>query len=224
MPVRPCITIRPPGNGDTLAAHLHRARLLDDDVVTTGSVRRTRLSRAIVDIARELGAEEAVVVADAALSRYLTSRAQLDRELESQSNWPRIASAHRAVRLCSALSESPLESVSRIRIVESGLPEPELQTELADVHGRFVGRVDFYWDRLGVVGEADGMGKYVSADVLRAEKVRQERLEECGLTVVRWGWRDLADGVLRRRLLAAFARAGRSAPADRRWRPSGSAG
>jgi hypothetical protein len=61
------------------------------------------------------------------------------------------------------------------------------------VAGRFLGRVDFYWDDFGVVGEADGDGKYGDRQALIAEKRRQERLEEAGLVVVRWGWQDLRD-------------------------------
>ena len=36
--------------------------------------------------------------------------------------------------------------------------------------------------------EVDGLGKYVTPQVLRAEKLRQDRLEDCGLTVFRYTW------------------------------------
>ena len=42
------------------------------------------------------------------------------------------------------------------------------------------------------MGEADGARKYDgrAPDALLAEKRRQERLEELGFIVVRWGWDD----------------------------------
>lgn len=72
--------------------------------------------------------------------------------------------------------------------------------------GKFLGRVDFYWD-CGVVGEADGRSKYDDRDVLIREKLRQEELENAGLVVVRWTWSDLATPSLLPRLQRAFERA-----------------
>jgi hypothetical protein len=82
-------------------------------------------------------------------------------------------------------------------------------------------RVDFYWDEFGVVGEADGHAKYrLSPDSLVMEKLRQERLENAGLTVVRWGWAEAhRPDDLRRRLLSAFerGRARDQAGLPRKW-------
>ena len=69
-----------------------------------------------------------------------------------------------------------------------GLPEPEPQVLILDEHLRVVAQVDFYWDEFGMVGEADGRSKYDDRQVLTAEKVRQELLEDLRVVVVRWGW------------------------------------
>lgn len=53
-----------------------------------------------------------------------------------------------------------LESRSRHRIGRAGLPAPLTPTDLFDVSGNFVARVDFSWPRYGVVGEADGLGRH----------------------------------------------------------------
>ena len=75
------------------------------------------------------------------------------------------------------------------------LPTPEPQVTIYDPAGRFVGVVDFAWLARGVVGEADGHGKYADADdpvaIFDAEKDRQARLEALGLLVVRWNGRHL---------------------------------
>jgi very-short-patch-repair endonuclease len=72
-----------------------------------------------------------------------------------------------------------------------GLPAPELQVPLGDASR--VGIVDFYWREFGVVGEADGLMKYdeEQPESLRAEKLRQEALEDVGFIVIRWTWDDI---------------------------------
>ena len=41
------------------------------------------------------------------------------------------------------------------------IPPPDLQPRIYDLDGRFLGRLDFYWDEFGVAGEADGRLKYL---------------------------------------------------------------
>jgi hypothetical protein len=92
---------------------------------------------------------------------------------------------------------SPLESISRLAFADFGLPPPEPQVTLVwDEWGNPKIIVDFYWPDFGVVGEADGLLKYDDLDEpranpLRAEKLRQEELENLGYIVVRWTWDDI---------------------------------
>ena len=80
------------------------------------------------------------------------------------------------------------------------MPAPELQVEVR-VGGVLLGRADFGWRDAGVLGEFDGKIKYgqllrpgqSAADVVMAEKAREEALRDAHWTVVRWGWDDLAD-------------------------------
>ena len=75
-----------------------------------------------------------------------------------------------------------------------GIPAPVCQADVRDRRGAFVGRVDFAWPDLAVVGEADGRSKYEGNAVraFEAEKDRQAALEGLGLIVVRWASRHLA--------------------------------
>ena len=107
-----------------------------------------------------------------------------------------VRAARRAIALLDPLSESPGESLSRVRMAELGIPTPHLQRELRDAYG-FVARVDFMWPERGVVGEFDGRSKYgmdgdtrAAADRLWQEKLREDRIRALGLTVVRWTWDD----------------------------------
>jgi len=172
----------------------------------------TTAARTVVDLARTQSFVEGVIAADSALHKGLVSLAQLGGLLEDCSTWSGIARARRVVDFADPRAESVLESVSRVAVHEQNLPAPRTQVTLGDVSGPRC-RVDFLWDDVRVVGEADGLGKYEldggrsTRDILRAEKRREEWLADAGYEVVRWGWEDANDPPrLAQRIRAAFAR------------------
>lgn len=148
----------------------------------------TNAPRTFVDIAKSGTLREAVVMGDALVRDHITPT-KVAAVLEDCADWADVGKARTALSFLDARSESPLESVSRVIMHEHKLPPPELQVVIDTGPASY--RTDFYWKRHGLVGEADGLAKYVEAADLRAEKVRQERLERLGLRVVRWTWRDL---------------------------------
>jgi hypothetical protein len=114
----------------------------------------------------------------------------IDRLAEIADRWPRLAGAgalRAALPLVRTGAQTPLESLSRLRLVRCGLPEPRLQVPLHDGDG-LIGYVDMLFDELGVVGEADGALKYDGRLTLVAEKRREDRIRADGFGVVRWGW------------------------------------
>ncbi len=219
IPDRAYVTVPPRYTGDARRAHLHRASLAATDTVG-GPVARTRAARTVVDTARECGVEQAAVVGDAALSRRMTELDLVWRTAHACRSWPGGRRGLQAAAMLDPRAESPLETVSRLRLLAAGLPPPELQTSIADLAGDEIGRVDLYWDEFGVVGEVDGKDKF-RADPLETvwrQHRRQQRLEETGLIVVRWGRPELERmPTLTARLAAAFARGLRRARADRCW-------
>lgn len=168
----------------------------------------TTVERTVIDVARaERSLRLPVVVADSALRQRLTTRAQLQEVLAESRGKAGVRGAAEAVRLADPRSESALESISRVAMHVEGLPMPRTQVVIGNA------RADFLWEEYHVIGEADGIGKYVSdgrrstEDVVRAEKRREERLFDLGFEVVRWGWREaMESAVLARRLRAAFER------------------
>lgn len=87
-------------------------------------------------------------------------------------------------------AQTPLETISRVRFIAGGLPEPELQFPVYDEKG-LIGYADVAWPDLKVIGEADGMGKYHDRSDLVAEKFREDRLRAQGWIVVRWTWAEI---------------------------------
>ena len=171
----------------------HASVVPADDIVNIGGLAVASPARAVVEAACVLEFESAVVSADAALAAGLITRAQAARLLETIRFWPGSASARAALHFADPRSESVGESRLRVLFDRQGLPAPETQVSLTDRRGKFVARVDFYFREYGVVVEFDGLVKYrdAAADVVVAEKRREDRLRERGLIVVRVIWDDL---------------------------------
>lgn len=165
------------------------AALPTHHVTTAHGNRCTAIARTVVDIARSGSFREAVVTGDAAV-RDRCDFSTLWQVFDECSTWADVGRARTALAFLDPRSESALESVSRAIFHERELPAPEPQFVI-DAGGPTPYRLDFYWKEQRVVGEADGMTKYDDVEVLRAEKVRQERLERLGLEVVRWNWREM---------------------------------
>ncbi|GAA5119234.1 hypothetical protein [Pseudonocardia adelaidensis] len=92
------------------------------------------------------------------------------------------------------------------------MPVPVLQWKVQG-NGR-VYEIDFGWPELHTVGEFDGLIKYGRlvepgqdpADVVVAEKLREDEIRDLGLRVVRWTWSEIDDfDPVTERLKRAFA-------------------
>jgi very-short-patch-repair endonuclease len=219
LPELPCVSVVPWHTGEIRHVHVHRTTAAPL-TLPVGAVPCTSIARTVVDLAREHGPTAGTVPLDFALRRGLVTAADLADVLAHCRGWPGVRDARAAIDAADARSESPLESLSRMKFPRFDLPMPQLQTSVGDHVGRFIGRVDFYWDRFGVVGEADGLQKYddEDSDPLRAEKLRQEHLEDTGLIVVRWSQKDLPTfEEVAGRLRRAFRRGAQRSADDRRW-------
>lgn len=115
--------------------------------------------------------------------------------------------AQRALEIATGLAETPLESISLVPIALAGFATPEQQIVVL-VRGRRY-RLDFFWRDYGVVGEADGRGKYLTPADLWEEKQREDALRSLGLGFARWGWDEaLAGHPVVDRLIEAGLRVG----------------
>jgi len=165
----------------------HAAPLPDDAVAVVDGRRVTSLLRTVVDVARSTAFENVVAVLDHALREGLTDEDELRSAFAA---WPTprgMSRARRALRFADARSDSPGESVSRVRLDQDGFPPPVLQQPF----GSF--RVDFWWPRAGIIGEFDGFEKYDGVESLRREKSREQTLllRPEVHRVVRWGWTEV---------------------------------
>jgi very-short-patch-repair endonuclease len=166
--------------------HVHHAGVPDRHRAEHGGVPLTTPARTVVDLARNGSFRAGVVAADAALRARRCDRGELATVVLDCPRWPGVARARRVVAFADPAAASPLESISRAAFAQHGLPRPQLQAEITpfDI-------ADFLWLPYRVIGEADGLAKYTDAEVLRAEKLREERFAQMGYAVVRWTWEEV---------------------------------
>jgi hypothetical protein len=173
------------------AATVRGHRLVTDDVTTVGGIATVNRLLAAVSAAARLDDEWAVAVLDAAAWRDETAIDSMAAYVERFAHLRGIGTVRRALPLARTGAQTPLETFSRLRLVEHGLPEPQLQVPLYDDDG-LIGYVDALWLELGVVGEADGLVKYGGgSNSVVAEKRREDRIRARGYAVVRWTWDEI---------------------------------
>lgn len=124
-----------------------------------------------------------------------------------------------AIRRADPAAETVLESLSRAAMIEADLPRPRCGAPVVGDDGKTY-RADALWDDVGLIGEADGLGKYTDVGRLVAEKRRQEALEANGYKFVRWGMAEVMPdpAVMIMRIRRALDDARRDA-SERRYRP-----
>lgn len=190
------------------------------DVVVAGQYRCTGAAATCVDLARWGGLVQGVCAMDHALRVGATTRSELEAALEALGTARHTGVARTAVRLADPRSESPGESLSRVRMWRARLPEPKLQHEVWTRVGLV--RADYFWPEPGVVAEFDGALKYrrssfgqAAEDVVWHERERERALRRLGLEIARWTWNEAwyDDGA---RMVCELVAVG-VCPGARRW-------
>lgn len=171
--------------------------------------------RTAVDVARGRSLSSALIPLDAAVRRcvvadprthhrtYDDERAEcvevteevlrtLSEQVRSLKFCTGIDGLRRASLLANPLSESPLESASRGGFIDAGVIPHALQFRFTDGQGR-ARRADFLLVP-GLIGEADGLIKYVGEHGekrLRAEKLCDLAAAEVAIRTLRWSAIDV---------------------------------
>lgn len=109
--------------------------------------------------------------------------------------------ALKVIEFSSALSGSAGESLSRVKMFRLGFPAPVLQETFVLRDGKKA-KTDFWFKEKRIVGEFDGLGKYLRAnwsgglslpDRIIAEKRRENQIRAQGVGFARWDWQELMD-------------------------------
>lgn len=188
-----------PGRGRSSGSfRRHGTDAARHEVTRLGEILLTTPAQTVMDIATIVPFADAVVTADSALrarpdAGALVTRDELQAAAERIEGTPGSRRAAAVAAFASSLAESPLESFSRVRMSEEGFPPPVLQHPFVLQSGA-VARVDFWWPDFGVIGEADGAGKYGDDSTARvavlAEKRREDELRRTVNSFARWSYVD----------------------------------
>ena len=189
-------------------AHVTTGPIDATTTVTVRGVPSVSAALAAISTAAELtSARWQTALLDAALWRGATAE-QIGGLIDDWRHLGHRAELLEALNRARPGAQTVLETFSRLRFLEGGLPEPILQHPFYDDEG-LIGYVDMWWPTLNVIGEADGLIKYQTRSDLVAEKRREDRLRAKGPAVVRWTFEDIEENP--DRVIAAIRRASRTA-------------
>lgn len=191
----------PPGRWSGIRSGIRfRTGIVARRDLVNGTIRVTGVDRTWLDLARTAPLADALAMGDAARAMGLLDVGRVRDDIASLAGLRGCRRAIRALDLVDARRESPLESASFAYFAESGIPLPDCQVVLRGTRGRFLARVDFWWESARLVGECDGRSKYRTPGDLYDEKRREDGLREMGYGVMRWGMSDLRGRGLAERL------------------------
>lgn len=165
--------------------------LPQSDIFEAHGVRTPRIFRIAAEIARHHGFPDALVAMDWLRGEGI-SRADLQRATALLGKFKGIDAVRKAVEHSVDCSDSPFEPYARALFIEAGLP---VRAQVPVCNGRY--RVDVMVGRRTAVeidGEVKYSGKYGPAkDVIREERIRENRIRNTGLTLLRYSSRDLME-------------------------------
>lgn len=174
----------------------HRIRIDESDVVELGGLRITSRARTWCDLAAHLSDEDLIAAGDHLLWRKHPAWLRLSRvdlvfalkRFEGRRGRPAL---RRAEPRLTDHSDSPPESIIRVRVIDAGLPEPDINVELFDRWGTFLARPDLSWRRFGTTFDYEGDGHRIDAEQWERDIARVPRLENAGYAHVRGSRADL---------------------------------
>lgn len=139
--------------------------------------------RTFVDVALRLGLVDLVAFGDHLVHRGLTTPEDL-RDYAEERHLNGVQRARRVSRRVRRGAESPRETRSRLMLLFARLPDPELNVDVHDEHGQFLGRGDMVYRRWRVVVEYDGKHHLRDAATWQRDLRRREAFEAAGWTYI----------------------------------------
>jgi very-short-patch-repair endonuclease len=183
------VTIPEPiGSGRRAGASVRRAVLARGEIVRRRSLPTTSALRTVVDLGGRDPLTEGVVAADMFLHAGLVSVDNLRAYVAEHPRAKGVARLRRVVDLAEPKAESAMETRLRMLLVLAGLPRPEVQVSIHDIHDRFLGRPDLLYSKQRLAIEYDG-GNH--RDRMVDDNRRQNGLVGAGLRLLRFTAADV---------------------------------
>jgi len=188
---------------------LHSWYTRPEEVTEIGNgIRVTHPGRTLRDTVLGVDRDTAVCLMDSALQQGLVAREEVPALEEANRGRRGCVDVRRWWALADPRSQSALETRIRLICADGGLPPDELQRRFTDGRGRTIAVVDFWWEGLRLIGEADGLRAHSGPRALVRDRERQNDLQRWypDVRIVRFAWQDLSRPGY---ILATVADAGR---------------
>ena len=199
------------GSTRTEAGIVHHGSRRDiaDEIGSYDGILASVPARAVWEVACRSSLEGGVVTADSALHQNPEIKDSLDALHDCFALFPGSAKARTVMRLADGRSESPGESVTRVKFYRYGIPMPELQFHVMGSRDQLIGIADFYWEDFRHLGEFDGNVKYQkllrpgesTSDCVIREKRREDAMRAGGRGMTRFIWSDVMPRNARRTMI-----------------------
>jgi very-short-patch-repair endonuclease len=172
------LTSRPPD------LRVIRSTLPTRDVGGIGSLALTSPERTALDVLRRSSRVDGIVLLDAMLQRHIVALPVLEAASVAWSGRRGGAKIAAALHQAEPRSESPMETRTRLVIVDAGLRRPLAQYVIRDNEGRFIARVDLAYPVERVALEYEG-DHHRERTAFRRDIARINALTGLGWIVIR---------------------------------------
>jgi hypothetical protein len=156
-----------------------------DDIAIVEGLPVVSVARTWVSLAESLRVEDLIAAGDSAV-RALGGSEELERALSRAAGLRGVVRARQALPLLDGRARSRPESHLRSVLVLAGLPKPEVNVAISDVHGQWLAEPDLVYRRARLALEYNG-ALHADVDRMRRDISRQ-------LDVEAGGWRTLTFG------------------------------
>lgn len=160
--------------------------LLTDEFTYVGGIAVTSPARTAFDVARRTGPRLATVQLLDALANATDVKASDVQAVAARHPGARgLVRLRRILPLVDGGAESPQETLTRLALIDAGLPQPTTQIVVRDAYGEFIARIDMGYEHLRVGIEYDGLQHWTSAQQRERDIDRYSALSDLGWVIIR---------------------------------------
>lgn len=184
---------------------VHSDRLLPGETQQALGLLITTPARTAFDLGRRLALTPAVQRIDALMQATDVKVEDVNAVIDCHRGVRGLRQLRRVLELVDGGSESPYETLTRLRLVCNSFPRPDTQIRVRDEYGFVVARLDMGWPEYRVGVDFDGAHHWTNPKQRSKDVERYARLPELGWTDVR-----VTSSMLHNDLGAFLGRVGRA--------------
>ncbi|MCB0932135.1 MAG: DUF559 domain-containing protein [Mycobacterium sp.] len=161
------------------------AVLPDNETTAVDGMTVTTAARTAFDLGRRLSVRQGVQRIDALMNATRLTVHEVVAVVDRHPGVRGLNRLRRVLELVDGGAESPYESLTRLMLVQAGLPPPQTQVRAVDEFGFTVAFLDMAWPEKRVAVEYDGAHHWTDPRQRRRDIERLAALESLGWIVIR---------------------------------------